>query len=637
MPSQVAQVDVPRALPSNGCTMRRIAKVSLPFVALVLLTACAGSDELSTANKRGEYATAPRDLTPPVEQGDTRAQHSPGAMDDNPGGVPQVDAQTVRRYRRAAGQGNARAQYGLGLMYAKGLGVRKDDAEAALWFRKAAEQDHASAQFNLAVMYEQGRGVRQDDSQAVRWYRRAAEQGYARAQSNLGVLYSKGRGVPRDDAQAADWFRKAAEQGNGNAQFNLAGMYAKGKGVPKNVAQAALWARKAAEQGNALAQFNLGIMYANGRGVPRDDTQAALWLRKAAEQGHAGAQYNLGIFYDDGRGVPKDDAQSVRWYRKAAEQGHANAQGNLGFMFHEGRGVAQDDAQAVLWYRKAAEQGQAGAQVKLGRMYADGKGIQENNIEAYKWIDLASKATLPAAIYTSMFELGNILQSRMSSTEIAEARRLAREWRAGRGLRSAETSCKDLQLRSGLPVQHQPFFGCIEKTAKMRAADAAFLRRVKKLGYDRKAGAKKSIALGWKYFRQGRFDAAMKRFNQAWLQNPDNPNILHGFALVLIQRDKNVAGAEILFKRAISNPKVWSGAWSDYARFLLNSRRTDDALKILKRALTRDPGTPDVFMLLANGEFERGDKGKACEYAGEALHRGEQRGRSLVNRFCARE
>ena len=77
-------------------------------------------------------------------------------------------------------------------------------------------------------------------------------------------------------------------------------------------------------------------------------------VMKEAEQGDASAQYFVGLMYDNGRGVPQDYKEAVRWYRAAAEQGHSNAQNNLGFTYHWGQGIPQNYVQAHMWYNLAA-------------------------------------------------------------------------------------------------------------------------------------------------------------------------------------------------------------------------------------------------------------------------------------------
>ncbi len=139
-----------------------IAALCAGFTLGVTAPAWAGWDEATAAYKRGDYATAIRELRPLAEQG------------------------------------NAKVQYNLGLMYRKGQGVPQDYAEAVKWYRKAAEQGNANAQNNLGVMYRNGQGVPQDYAEAVGWWRKAAEQGHANAQNNLGFMYRNGEGVSQD-------------------------------------------------------------------------------------------------------------------------------------------------------------------------------------------------------------------------------------------------------------------------------------------------------------------------------------------------------------------------------------------------------------------------------------------------------
>jgi hypothetical protein len=156
-----------------------------------------------------------------------------------------------------------------------------------------------------------------------------------------------------------------------------------------------------------------------------------MWLwRPLAEQGVALAQNNLGVMYAKGRGVPQDDAEAVKWYRLAAEQGNADAQYNLGVMYEKGEGVPQDYAEAVKWYRLAAEQGQALAQNNLGVMYARGEGVPQDDVQAHMWFDLAAAGfSASEAERDRAVQNRDIIASKMTPAQLAEAQRLAREWK----------------------------------------------------------------------------------------------------------------------------------------------------------------------------------------------------------------
>ena len=159
-------------------------------------------------------------------------------------------------------------------------------------------------------------------------------------------------------------------------------------------------------------------------------TALRLW-RSLAEQGDADAQYNLGVMYSNGDGVPRDYAEAMKWHRKAADQGNGNAQFNLGFMYDLGRGTPQSYIEAVKWYSLAANQGVAIAQFKLGVMYNDGQGVAQDYIHAHMWFSLAA-LQFPASETENRDEAvkaRDFVASKLTSAEIAEAQKLAREWK----------------------------------------------------------------------------------------------------------------------------------------------------------------------------------------------------------------
>ena len=133
--------------------------------------------------------------------------------------------------------------------------------------------------------------------------------------------------------------------------------------------------------------------------------------------------------YDQGLGVARDYAQAVVWYRKAADQGNAVAQNNLGFMYDQGLGVARDYAQAVVWYRKAADQGDAAAQNNLRRMYDHGHGVPQDYAQAHMWYNLAASHAEDVATREMAVKNRDRVAAKMTPTQIAEAQRMASEWK----------------------------------------------------------------------------------------------------------------------------------------------------------------------------------------------------------------
>ncbi len=252
-----------------------------------------------------------------------------------------------------------------------------------------------------------------------------AEQGDAQAQWNLGAMYYYGQDITQDYMQAFYWYEKAAEQGHASAQYNIGVMYDNGQGVGQDYAEALKWYKLAAAQGHAEAQYFIGDMYGDGQGVGQDDAEALRWYKLAAAQGKADAQHNIGAMYDNGQGVGQNYAEALKWYTLAAAQGYACAQYNIGFMYDMGHGVVQDDAEALKWYKLAAAQGFELAQLNIGFMYAKGRGVVQDYVRAHMWFNLVAVGGDADAV-----KLRDIVAAKMSSQQISEAQKLARECQA---------------------------------------------------------------------------------------------------------------------------------------------------------------------------------------------------------------
>lgn len=152
-------------------------------------------------------------------------------------------------------------------------------------------------------------------------------------------------------------------------------------------------------------------------------------LRPLAEQGVAMAQHRLGFMYSFGQGVPKDYAEALKWYRKAADQGLAKSQYNLGYLYAKGEGAPRDLVESAKWYKKAAEQGNAEAQSALSLICANGEGVPQSLVEAHKWSDLAASNSLNKNIHDKNIKNRDAIAVNMTPGQIAEAQKLAREWK----------------------------------------------------------------------------------------------------------------------------------------------------------------------------------------------------------------
>jgi uncharacterized protein len=326
----------------------------------------------------------------------------------------QVDTELLER----AIQGDAVAQGELGAAYLTGTGVPQDYAKAFEWCRRGAEQGDVVAQYGLSAMYSRGYGVPVDYVLAYMWSNLAAAQEareeFANARDELAAVMRPEQ-IAEAQRLSREWLRRGQEQ-------NSPEVATRGRGQMPDLDKII----RDAQQGDPWAQFALGAYYdRGGGGLPQDDDEAVKWYRRSADQGARYAQYFLGEMYADGRGVSQDDREAVKWYLLAAEQGYDMAQLKLGVHYQGGLGVPRDISEAVKWYLLAAEQGEPHAQGSLGALHFAGQGVPRDDVMAHMWSSLALKMS-GKAIY---IELRDAAAAQMTPDQIAEAQRLAREWR----------------------------------------------------------------------------------------------------------------------------------------------------------------------------------------------------------------
>ncbi len=123
--------------------------------------------------------------------------------------------------------------------------------------------------------------------------------------------------------------------------------------------------------------------------------------------------------------------------RKAAAKGDPFAERRIGEMNLQGKGVPQDYAKAPSWFQIAADQGYMYAQAELGFMYENGWGVSQDYVQAHMWFNLA--ASHPASDFLDflyveanrarVIKLRDAVAAEMMPAEIAEAQRMAREWK----------------------------------------------------------------------------------------------------------------------------------------------------------------------------------------------------------------
>lgn len=161
-------------------------------------------------------------------------------------------------------------------------------------------------------------------------------------------------------------------------------------------------------------------------------------MKHAAKTGLAGMALLLSIAVSVSAG-PLEDADAayqrgdyataLELLRPLADHGDVHAQVGLGAMYLRGVGVSQDDTKAAWFFREAAEQGDASAEANVGAMYARGRGVPQDYVKAYMWFTLAAVHYQPGAERMAALQNRNLVATQLTPMQIAEAQRLAREWR----------------------------------------------------------------------------------------------------------------------------------------------------------------------------------------------------------------
>jgi TPR repeat protein len=85
----------------------------------------------------------------------------------------------------------------------------------------------------------------------------------------------------------------------------------------------------------------------------------------------------------------------------------------------------RDYATAVRLNRPLAEQGDANAQYNLGVFYDNGLGVPQDKVRAYMWFNLSAAQGREGAA-----AIRDLIARRMTPAQIAEAQKLAREWKS---------------------------------------------------------------------------------------------------------------------------------------------------------------------------------------------------------------
>lgn len=105
-----------------------------------------------------------------------------------------------------------------------------------------------------------------------------------------------------------------------------------------------------------------------------------------------------------------------------------------------------------------------------------------------------------------------------------------------------------------VPINEIPMYGNIPPTPEVQKANERFFKEIESLG-TREEGAKKMIDLALIEYAKGDFKTAMKRYNQAWLLDPNNSQVFLGFGELMDRQGNNDKAIDYYKKSLELDPK----------------------------------------------------------------------------------
>jgi Flp pilus assembly protein TadD len=173
-----------------------------------------------------------------------------------------------------------------------------------------------------------------------------------------------------------------------------------------------------------------------------------------------------------------------------------------------------------------------------------------------------------------------------------------------------------------VPINEAPFFNFAEKTEELKDVDQKFIAGVLQRIPDRAKAARAATDAGWQAFIGKRdVQTAAKRFNQAYLLDPQESSIYQGFAAVVAERFQDYGYADELFRIAARMNSPSSVLSADHGRMLLMAGRPRDAKPLLEKAIQDDPEWAVPRSNLAWAVLLSGNSTQACRLAQEVKGR----------------
>ncbi|HWI41388.1 MAG TPA: hypothetical protein VNX25_07860 [Verrucomicrobiae bacterium] len=186
------------------------------------------------------------------------------------------------------------------------------------------------------------------------------------------------------------------------------------------------------------------------------------------------------------------------------------------------------------------------------------------------------------------------------------------------------------------PIDLLPMYGGIDRqaVAALKSADERLVRdATAKFGTRERASAE-FAQKGFTLYQLDDAAGAMRRFNQAWVLDPDNPEVFWGFASVLHDGTKYCEAMEMI-EKSLRYRKHIDGLYPDAARIIVRCTVSDGQLtaarkeerfrkadELYSEAVEKDRNKGHVYASWATSYYWRGRYADSWEMVGKARQAG---------------
>ncbi|MNX75925.1 hypothetical protein D3C86_1074160 [compost metagenome] len=128
-------------------------------------------------------------------------------------------------------------------------------------------------------------------------------------------------------------------------------------------------------------------------------------------------------------------------------------------------------------------------------------------------------------------------------------------------------------------VDELPMYGRINRSGlATKAADDKWVADVTQAYGSRAQAARIWVEQGYRFYQADQLGMAMRRFNQAWLLDPANPEVYTGFAAVLHDQGKYCQAMGMMDKALSHDPPSFQGIYADAGRIAARCAAEDKTL-----------------------------------------------------------